>query len=85
MLARRPLLLLAYNYLESFKVLGRGQALWGSLSCTTPHSNSKLEGAVLIGLTGLFNLFLGYRAVLTLHCVGSAVINTPFLATISSL
>ena len=67
------------------KVLGRGQALWGSLSCATPCSNSKLEGTVLVGLAGLFNLFLGCGAVLTPHCVGSATINTPFLATISGL
>jgi len=85
LLARGPLLLPACNYLESFKVLGRGQALWGSLSCATPCSNSKLEGAVLVGLVGLFNLFLGCGAVLTLCCVGSAAINTPFLATVSSL
>ena len=93
LLASSPLLLLAYNYLESLKVLGRslgelgrGEVLEeGRLSSTTPYSNSKLEKVVLIGLVGLFNLFLGYRVVLTLCYVGSTIINTPFLATISGL
>ena len=58
LLARGPLLLPACNYLESFKVLGRGQALWGSLSCATPCSNSELEGAVLVGPLESYNLSL---------------------------